>query len=82
MVALVSPEESAIVTARAEAAGMSVGAYVRARLLDDNAGADAEALAMVDQLIAGMETRLDDAMQAVDAAMDRMDAAPGPRGKA
>lgn len=68
--ALVSADESAIIASRAEAAGLSVSAYLRERALGD----DEEALHQVDTIIAGMEAALDGAIAELAAVLARLDA--------
>ena len=53
--ALVSVDEGAAIASRAEAAGLSVSAYLRERALGD----DEDALRQVDMIIAEMEAALD-----------------------
>lgn len=78
---MVNSAESALITARADAAGLSVSAYLRALALGEPSGADAQALAQVDSLIAGMEAKIDAATAAVDVVLARLEAT-APRGAA
>jgi hypothetical protein len=66
--ALVSADESAVIASRAEAAGLSVSAYLRERALGD----DEEALRQVDMIIAGMEAALDGATAELAAVLARL----------
>jgi hypothetical protein len=75
---LASEAEAALIANRAEAAGLSVNAYLRDRALDLSAesdGGDMEALRQVDVLVARMEADLDRATAALAASLARMDAA-------
>jgi len=78
LTALVSEAEAALIAMQAEAAELSVSAYLRERALGASAKADpteTEALRQVDALVARMETDLDQAIAALSAAIARMDAA-------
>ncbi len=71
--ALVSPAENAIIARKAEAAGLSISAYLRERALGD----DQDALRQVDAIIAGMEQSLDTAIAEVGIVLARMRAGNG-----
>ncbi|MEC4591903.1 hypothetical protein VPG91_12975 [Nitrospirillum amazonense] len=71
--ALVNEEENAAISARADAAGLSISAYLRLRALDNSPNLTPQALAEVDRLIASMETDLDTAMAALDATLLRLE---------
>ena len=78
LTALVSEAEAALIAHRAEAAGLSVSAYLRDRALDLSTNADTsdtEVLRQVDVLVARMEADLDRATAALSASLARMDAA-------
>lgn len=75
--ALVSEEERDAITARADAASLSVSAYLRLRALGDAADATPQVLAQVDRLIAGMEADLDAATAALDATLHCLEVADG-----
>jgi hypothetical protein len=78
LTALVSEAEAALISTRAQAAGLSVSAYLRDRALDLSANADTsdtQALRQVDVLVARMEADLDRATAALSASLARMDAA-------
>lgn len=66
--ALVSVDEGAAIASRAEAAGLSVSAYLRERALGD----DEDALRQVDMIIAEMEAALDGATSELAAVLARM----------
>lgn len=69
LTALVSDAENAKISAKAEAAGLSVSAYLRERALGD----DQDALNKVDQIIAQMEAALDGATTELAAVLARLD---------
>jgi hypothetical protein len=69
LTALVSNAENAKISAKAEAAGLSVSAYLRERALGD----DQDALNKVDQIIAEMEAALDGATTELTAVLARLD---------
>ena len=70
---LVSDVESALIAKKAEAAGLSVSAYLRASALGtETSGGDEAALRQIDLLIARMESDLDGAVAEVNAALARM----------
>jgi uncharacterized protein (DUF1778 family) len=71
---MVGPGESVLIARRAEAAGLSVSAFLRERALDAPAE-DEAALRKVDLLVVRMEAELDDAVVELAAAMARLDAA-------
>ncbi|MEA1653018.1 hypothetical protein UAJ10_28885 [Nitrospirillum sp. BR 11164] len=71
----VSAEEYAAITAKADAAGLSISAYLRLCALADAPSADPQTLAQVDLLITGMEAALDTATAALDATLRRLDLA-------
>jgi hypothetical protein len=75
--ALVSEAEAAQITRQAEAAGLSVSAYLRDRALGASAEPADEAVALrqVDALVARMEADLDGAIATVSATIARIDAA-------
>ena len=78
LTALVSGAEAELISNRAEAAGLSVSAYLRDRALDLSADpdtGDTEALRHVDLLVARMEADLDRATAVLAASLARMDAA-------
>ena len=78
LTALVSVAEAELIAKRAEAAGLSVSAYLRDRALDlsgDADTSDTEALRQVDFLVARMEADLDRATTVLAASLARMDAA-------
>jgi hypothetical protein len=77
LTALVSQAEAELIANRAEAAGLSVSAYLRDRALDLSADADTsdtEALRQVDVLVARMEADLDRATAVLAASIARMNA--------
>ena len=78
LTALVSDAESAKISAKAEAAGLSVSAYLRERALGD----DQDALNKVDQIIAQMEAALDGATIELAAVLARLDDTMIPTGRA
>ncbi len=78
LTALVSDAESAKISAKAEAAGLSVSAYLRERALGD----DQDALNKVDQIIAQMEAALDSATVELAAVLSRLDDNTMPTGRA
>ncbi|WP_029008655.1 plasmid mobilization protein [Azospirillum halopraeferens] len=73
--ALVNGTESAEIEARANAARMSISAFVRAAALGEvGDAAQAEALRQFDEIIAKMERSVNAAVLAVDEANRRMEA--------
>jgi len=78
LTSLVSEAEAALIANRAEAAGLSVSAYLRDGALCASVKADTgetQALRQVDALIARMEADLDQAIAALSATIARIDAA-------
>jgi hypothetical protein len=72
---LVSDSENEAISKKAEAAGLSVSAYLRDLALGSRADAgDEAALRQVDRLIDRMEGDLDSAIAELSAAMARMEA--------
>ena len=78
---LVSSSEAEEIAHRAEAANLSVSAYLRAQALtnnlaDDAAAGDPEALAVFDQIIDVITTRIDQANSSLEAALARLTPKP------
>jgi len=70
---LVSNTEAAQIAARAEAAKLSVSAYLRAQALMSGASDnEPEALAVFDQVISDISTRIDAANASLEAALSRL----------
>jgi hypothetical protein len=76
---LVSGSEAAEISRRAEEAGLSVSAYLRAQALGTGVSeGEAEAMAIFDRLLDEMTARVDAANGGLVASLERMDAAkPG-----
>ena len=73
LTALVSDAESTLIAKKAEAAGLSVSAYLRASALGPETSSDDEtALRQIDLPIAHMASDLDGAVAEVNAALSRM----------
>jgi len=73
---LVSNAESQEIALRAEAANLSVSAYLRAQALGTGAGNDQEALAVFDQIIDTITARIDQANTSLEAALARLTQKP------
>jgi hypothetical protein len=72
---LVSGSEAVEISRRAEEAGLSVSAYLRAQALGTGvSGNEAEAMNIFDRLIDEMTARIDEANAGVMASLQRMDA--------
>jgi hypothetical protein len=70
---LVSAPEADEIAARAKAANLSVSAYLRAQALaSGGAGTEDDALAIFDQVIDTLATRLDAANSSLEAALARL----------